>query len=604
MENLTVVIPFKDGHGTIGRLLRSIPPDVPVIVVDDQSEDPFACTLPNVTVYRPDHRLYFTGGVNYAIERCSTDVLVLNQDTWLEGSAWLDLLVEKRPEFALIGERIRGQHPAFEHGYVHGVFQFMRRDAIDRAGLMDAANYPLWGASALWQWQICRKGFRSLPLAEVPGLHHERPANERYGSSIRKLLREQPEHKDWFIRTPPAISVVIPAYNPGSYIDEAVASLVGGQTVLGPHPGQTFQSFEVIIVNDGSDGPNTDRMMQLRDAWKGIRVIHTHQNGSGTAMNTGIKAASGKYICRMDADDLRESWSLGDLYAACEAHPHCYAYDEPVLFSGRKRQSTMRLEEYDFERLLLKNMVPAGIMFPRQAWVEAGGYTGQGVIRYGREDWAFNIALGLKDWHGYRVERSGYLYRRHEHNRTLRNTDEQWQRRFLAQMIELYPAVYKRGVRPTMACCGGRASAPKTSSPKPQRVAAMAAQIEEMAGMTLIEYIGGNVGSTTWGGRGNTPTGRTYVFGANERDRVKYVAPADAKWFLGKKQDGQSLFRVKQAEPAKPTEPAPDPSALTVAEIKALELSQEQWKALMAAEKAGKNRTGAIEFIESVLADD
>lgn len=613
MENLTVVVPFYNGHEEIGRLLASLPSDLPVIVVDDQSEIPFACTLPNVSVMRPDAKGYFTGAVNAGIQACQTDVLVLNQDAWLEGDEWQTLLSENRDQYALIGERIKGEHPAFPYGYVHGVFQFMRRDAIESAGLMDAENYPLWGASAVWQWQICRHGFASLPVAIVPGLRHDRRPDQAYGRSIRQLLADEPAKKEWMIRTPPMISVVIPAYNPGAYIDEAVASLISGSTSLGLHPGQTFQGFEIIVVNDGSDATDTERIQALHSNWQGIRVIHQANQGSGAAMNAGTKAAVGRYICRLDADDMREPWSLADLLVAGEANPHSVIYDEPVLVTNNKRQNAMRLEPYDFDGLLTRNCIHAGILFPRQAWRETGGYPTEGALRFGREDWAFNIALGVKGYCGVKVERSGYLYRRHATNRTNRNTDTEWQRRFRSQMIETFPVIY-RGGRPDM-CCGGKTTVAKKSA-SPARAASAAAPAFDVQGMILLEYTGRNVGSAQWGGPGSAPTGRTYVFGANARDRVKYVDERDVSWLLARRVDDRAVFVHRQTtpRPTEPNEPEPtetempdepgiDPSKLTIGQIEALDLTPDQWAALYEAEIAGRNRTGALTAIKEHLED-
>lgn len=632
MDNLTVIVPFFNGERWIGRLLDSLPFDLPIIIVDDQSDQPLSLDRPNVTVYRPDRKCYFTGAVNFGIEQCSTDVLVLNQDAWLEGTAWLDLIADNRGEYAMIGERILGNHPAFPNGYVQGTFQFMRRDAIENAGLMDEEHYPLWGASALWQWQITRKGYKSLPVRPVPGFHHAEERKAPHGDSIMELLKRFPDRKPQLIRTPPAVSVVVPAYNHGRFLPDLIHSLIGGPTCLGDAPGQTFQSFEVIVVDDGSTDETAEIMSDYADGWRGIRYIRQDNAGTGAANNTGIKAALGKYITIIGADDMRESWSLADLYEAAEANPHSFVYDEPkaVRYWNDRAEKGLpiKLEAYDFEKLLLKNMVPAGIMYPKQAWSEAGGYPETGLIRRGREDWAFNIALGIKGWCGVKIERSGYLYRRHEHNRTNTNTDAEWMQRFLAQMAELYPAIY-RGDRP-MGCCGGRRATAATTIKAQARMATAGVNVE---GMVLIEYIGSNRGSTQWGGPGGSPSGQKYVFGDNPRDKIKYVRAGDVQWILDIRMDGRQVFKTRTPTPLAAPEPKPeppsddkqeeqtpdanaeqeasaeqpaaiDPASLTVAEIKALDLSTAGWVALYQAEQEGKGRASALEFIASKLPED
>lgn len=622
VNDLTIVIPFYNGHPYIHNLLSDLPADVPVVIVDDQSDERIAAiSNPMVTVYRPAHKLYFTGAVNYALARTHGDVLVLNQDIRLTGTAWLDLIADKRGEYALIGERIRGGHPAFPHGYVHGVFQLMRRDAIEAAGLMDAENYPLWGATAVWQWQVCRKGFKVLPLDSIPGLQHERKPTERYGSSIRQLLRREPAAQDLLIRTPPLVSVIIPAYNHGRFLTDAIHSLVGGPTSLGDHPGQTFQSFEVIIVDDGSNDNTAELCKTLANPWQGIRYIRQRNAGTPAANNAGIKAAVGRYICLMSADDMREPWSLNDLYQAAIRNPHSVIYDEPVLIQDGKRGELFSVANYDFANLLERNMMHMGIMFEKKAWAEVGGYREQ--MRYGREDWAFNVALGERGYCGIKIPRSGYLYRRHGQNRTMTNTSLEWREHFRMQMEGLFPHLYK-GEWP-MACCGQgskKSSAAPSSAPRGLAPAALPAGND----MVLLEYTGNSIGSVTWGGPGAVPSGRYYRFGGNTRDGIKYVEKQDVQWFLDIREDGVQLFR-RYAAPAAAPQPdtivaptgdltvkvqriveddAPDvtdPATLTVAQIKELELSVEDWKTLAEMESAGKSRVTVLEWAEEKQKD-
>jgi glycosyltransferase involved in cell wall biosynthesis len=539
VDNLTVVVPFYNGHPFIHALLKTIPSGLPVIVIDDQSDIPLTLSgYPNVRLERPAEKLYFTGAVNYAATLCRTDILVLNQDVELHGDVWWKLIEQHRREYALIGERIKGIHPAFPHGYIHGVFQFMRRDALTQVGPMDAATYPLWGASALWQWQICRQGFKSLPLAEIPGLVHKRTGG--FGDSIQDLLRRNGVDRTWLIRTPPEVSVVIPCYNHGRYIRDAVNSLIGGLTPLGVFPPQTFPSFEVIVVDDGStDGTTPAAVDAVADGWQGVRVFHTPNGGTAAAHNYGIEHAVGKYITTMSADDMREPWGLEKLYRASLAHPHALVYDNLLTFTNGGRGHVWKTNPYDFEELLYKNMVPVGTMFSKQAWQAVGGYPRD--LKYGREDWGFAIAMGAQGYCGVKIDETGYLYRREGQNRTLSNTTPEWHDRFLAQMVHLFPYLY-RGERP-MACCGGGGSRAKVAQSANSRGAAMAMQMMAgTEGMALVEYLGGNYGSQQWGGP-YLPSHRIYVFGNNAKDKIKLIDKRDLAWFLGRRENGRVIFR-------------------------------------------------------------
>lgn len=90
------------------------------------------------------------------------------------------------------------------------------------------------------------------------------------------------------------ISVIIPVYRVGAYLDACVCSVVD----------QTYKNLEIILVDDGSP----DRCSQLCDAWakkdKRIRVIHKNNSGLAAARNSGLAAASGEYVLFLDSDDF------------------------------------------------------------------------------------------------------------------------------------------------------------------------------------------------------------------------------------------------------------------------------------------------------------
>lgn len=172
------------------------------------------------------------------------------------------------------------------------------------------------------------------------------------------------------------------------------------------------------------------------------------------------------------------------------------------------------------------------------------------------------------------------------------------------------------------ACCGAKVAPGSARSVAP----VASAQVPTGAtptGMVLLEYVGGNVGSSMWGGPGGAPSNRYYQFGNNQRDKIKYVATQDLEWALGLRDGGRPMLqRYNPPEPAPVPQMVsapeitippgteelgaavveailannPDPSALTVAQIKELTLSPAQWAALAELEAAGKSRRTVIEY--------
>src|ERR687891_1946060 len=93
-------------------------------------------------------------------------------------------------------------------------------------------------------------------------------------------------------RGDPDVSVIIPAYNTGPYIADAVASVLA----------QTYTSHEVIVVNDGS--PDTELLERELAPFR-HRIIYLVQENAGlsSARNAGIRIARGRYIALLDSDD-------------------------------------------------------------------------------------------------------------------------------------------------------------------------------------------------------------------------------------------------------------------------------------------------------------
>lgn len=542
--NLTVVVPYWNGESGIGRLVESIPPHIPLVIVDDHSDVPLQRhTLPTdraITVLRPRSKGYFTGAVNSGIEAARTDVLVLNQDSWLEGTKALEMIEANRGRYSLIGERIKGNHPAWVDGYIHGTFMFIRRDGVDAVGLMDAKHFPLWGSTADYQCRLARRGFEALILPTVDGfVHQERTA--QFGEAITEMLSREPHHKGWFIRTPPLISVVITCYNYGRYLSDAVNSLIGGPTFLGDAPPQTFQGFEIVIVDDGSTDNSYEIAQTLASNRKGIHVIRRPNGGTAAATNTGIEYAKGKYIAILAGDDMMHFERLEKMLEAQEANPHAFIYDDMTAVLPDGRHGLWKMQDFDFELLLERNHVHAGIMLPKAAWKEVGGYPE--IMREGREDWAFNVGLGAKGWCGVHLRYAGYIYRRAGQNRTLRNTTEEWRKYFKGQLRQLYPRLYQ-GERTSM-CCGQNVSTPQFNGGGGSDLSNVSFSMPGSAGMPILEYRGGNIGTVSFWGE---VTGTQYRFSGKPGKNRRRVDARDVNGFLKLYEGTKQLF-VVIAEP-------------------------------------------------------
>ena len=91
---------------------------------------------------------------------------------------------------------------------------------------------------------------------------------------------------------PPRVSVVIPCFNLGALVHEAIDSVLA----------QTFQDVEIVVVDDGSTDDATRRTLADLDRPK-TRVVRSENRGLSAARNLGIRESGGGYICSLDADD-------------------------------------------------------------------------------------------------------------------------------------------------------------------------------------------------------------------------------------------------------------------------------------------------------------
>jgi glycosyltransferase involved in cell wall biosynthesis len=95
----------------------------------------------------------------------------------------------------------------------------------------------------------------------------------------------------------PVVSVVMPVYNAELFLSASIESILS----------QTFTDFEFIIINDGSTDNSLRVINYYKDKDERISVVNQENKGLSFALNTGISKCSGKYIARMDADDIAVS---------------------------------------------------------------------------------------------------------------------------------------------------------------------------------------------------------------------------------------------------------------------------------------------------------
>jgi glycosyltransferase involved in cell wall biosynthesis len=179
-----------------------------------------------------------------------------------------------------------------------------------------------------------------------------------------------------------SVSVIMPAYNAEKYLKEAIDSILN----------QSFKQFEFIIINDGSTDSTKKIILSYRD--KRIRYIENKQNvGIIESMNRALKLAKGKYIAKMDADDISVTDRLEEEFNFLEKNPDYGVVGTGSDFmdqNGRFIKKWPTLEtDADIKSMLLAGSpyVNGSTMFQKKLIIGTGGYNKNAYVAEDYELW-------------------------------------------------------------------------------------------------------------------------------------------------------------------------------------------------------------------------
>jgi glycosyltransferase involved in cell wall biosynthesis len=225
----------------------------------------------------------------------------------------------------------------------------------------------------------------------------------------------------------PMVSIVIRCYNYGRYLDDAVQSVLN----------QTYQNFEIIVIDDGSTDSETIRILDNYSQPK-TKLIRTTNQGLSAALNNGITAGTGKYILPLDADDkidrtylekgvrvLEENEKIGIVY--CKAD-----------FFG-EASGPWELPPFQFPEILLGNRIFITAFFRRLDWEKVGGYDPRMI--YGWEDHDFWLSLIELGREVHCIPETLFFYRKHGISTIVKMNSEHHVYSF-AQLFRNHPKLY------------------------------------------------------------------------------------------------------------------------------------------------------------------
>lgn len=225
------------------------------------------------------------------------------------------------------------------------------------------------------------------------------------------------------------VSVIIPCYNQGKYISDAINSVLA----------QTYKDIEIVIVNDGSTDNSNEIIKTFADKYKNILFFDENKNkGVINARNMAIEAASGEFILPLDADDTIEPTYIEKAVKILKENPNIgIVYCKARMF-GIKNEY-WDLKDFDKSNILYNNCIFCSALFRKADFIKVGMY--KDYMLYGCEDYDLWLSFIEQGFDVYRIDEILFNYRQYEEDSRSticsKNQDNIW-KALIKNHIDLY----------------------------------------------------------------------------------------------------------------------------------------------------------------------
>lgn len=183
----------------------------------------------------------------------------------------------------------------------------------------------------------------------------------------------------------PKVSVVIPCFNHGEFLMDAVRSVTDLNRA----------DVELIIVDDGSTDERTRAEMAVLEQ-QGLHVVRQVNRGLAAARNAGVSASQGSCILPLDADNRLRSAYIERGIEILDGNPDIGVVYGDAEYVGL-RDGRWDVGPFDPVRLLKNNYIDACAIYRRSVWEQNGGYDGSMPVQ-GLEDWDFWVGALEHGW--------------------------------------------------------------------------------------------------------------------------------------------------------------------------------------------------------------
>jgi|SRR5690554_2115923 len=204
----------------------------------------------------------------------------------------------------------------------------------------------------------------------------------------------------------PLVSVIIPFYNPGRFLREAVLSALS----------QSYSEVEIILVDDGSTEPYSEQLLGLLDRFK---LITQSNKGACSARNAGLSVANGEFIKFLDADDILFPGAIeSEVKASLDCADQEFTVGRSYRMDARTgiiRPHAYRdaevVRDFSFYETVADVPVISAPLYPKSALARIGGFDEHLMVR---QDFDVYVRVLISGFSPRYINSSSFVYRDHD----------------------------------------------------------------------------------------------------------------------------------------------------------------------------------------------